>query len=96
MEYLAIIYNNTDVPSSEREWDDFFILAKESGFFLGGSQVGNNRQIIGKGIESTFGTNIGGYMKFKCNNIGQITKLLNSHPVIINGGSIELIDLPKD
>lgn len=95
MEYLAIIYNNSETPTTEKQWEAFFKVAHQSGIFRGGSEIGLERIIVGKKISTGLPQSIGGYMKFESEHLSDLVELLKTHPVIINGGSIELLDLPE-
>jgi hypothetical protein len=95
MEYLAIIYGNTDSNSSQEEWTHFIQTATQSGLFKGGSEVGMERIVFGKKIEGGIGKQVVGYMKFETDDIKTLLELLTIHPTIIHGGTVELLDLPK-
>ena len=81
--------------SKESEWEKFFELANKSKIFKGGSEIGKFRKIIGKQISSKMDNEFSGYMKFETNSLDALLELLSHHPVVINGGSVELVDLPK-
>lgn len=95
MEYLALIYNNQKSDSQDKDWERFLVMARESGMFKGGSEIGINRNMIGEKIQSGFANTIDGYMKFESVTLEELLNLLKSHPVIMHGGSIELLELPK-
>lgn len=76
------------------EWDTFFSLARESGLFRGGSAIGE-REIIGDTTSAKSSDFIGAYMTFDSENKDQILGLLQKHPVVMHGGSVELCQLAK-
>ncbi|MGJ8640172.1 MAG: hypothetical protein ACSHYA_12350 [Opitutaceae bacterium] len=94
MEYLLLIHKNTDSASSEQEWDEFFIAAQRSGMFQGGSQLGESH-ILGKDLGGLSTEKIGGFMRFETTDFSGLKALLNQHPVVKNGGTVELIEMPK-
>ena len=71
---------------TEAEWDRFFELAKESGFFQGGSGSGGVPDIT---------EHIDGYMRFAADSLDALTKLLKQHPTVVHGGTIEICEMPK-
>ena len=38
---------------------------------------------------------IGGHMRFNAHDLEEILTLLHSHPVVVNGGTVEVCELPK-
>jgi len=95
MQYLAIIHTSKTVKTLPEEWADFFNLANKSGMFKGGSAVGKSL-ILGKKSGTYTSGIIGGFMKFESKSKSRLMKLLKTHPVVKNGGTVELFTLPKD
>lgn len=91
-QYILLIQNNAKSQSSPEEWDTFFSLARESGLFRGGSALGK-REIIGDTATAKASDFIGGYMTFDSEDKNLIIDLLQQHPVVIHGGSVELCEL---
>ena len=79
---------------TEAEWDRFFELAKESGFFQGGSAIAQ-RTTIGSGGVPDITEHIDGYMRFAADSLDALTKLLKQHPTVVHGGTIEICEMPK-
>ena len=92
-QYILLIQGNAKSEATEKEWDQFFTAAQESGAFQGGSAIGE-RSIVGNqdSIKST--EHIVGYMRFDSEDKQEILDLLEKHPVVIHGGSVELCELP--
>lgn len=93
-QYILLIQNNAKSQSSPAEWDTFFSQARESGLFRGGSAIGK-REIIGDIATGKPTDFIGGYMTFNSEDKYLILDLLQKHPVVIHGGSVELCELSK-
>ena len=93
-QYILLIQNNEKSQSSPEEWDTFFSLAREGGLFRGGSAIGK-REIIGDAATAKSSDFIGGYMTFESEEKNLILDLLQKHPVVIHGGSVELCELLK-
>lgn len=94
MEYILFIHNNTDIKATPEQWDEFFIAAKDSGTFQGGSEISNQYQIGNKSV-SRITNNIVGVMRFESNDKNKILALLEKHPVYLQGGTLELCEMPK-
>ena len=92
MQYLLLIHNNSKSPASEAEWSAFIARAMESGTFRGGSEVGVITRIGRPGPTSE---HIGGYMRFDSDDRQKLLDLLQSHPVVLHGGTVELCEMPK-
>lgn len=94
MEYILFIHDNTDTPTKREDWDRFFELARSSGLFQGGSEIGKRLQFGGKEVADTT-KSVAGYMRFESEDIEALKSLLNEHPVLKSGGTLELCELPK-
>ena len=95
MEYILFIHNNNDVITTEDQWNSFFIEAKKSGVFQDGSEISNQYQ-VGKKEVKKITDSIGGFMRFESENKNKILSLLEKHPVFIQGGTLELCEMPKN
>ena len=94
MQYIVFIHDNADVKSSGEQWDAFFKTARESGLFKGGSALGG-RYAVGSKAVPPITDAIGGYMRFDASNLQEILTLLEVHPVVVNGGTVEVCEMPK-
>lgn len=94
MEYILFIHNNSDQPTTEEQWNEFFVAANESGMFSGGSEISAGIQIGDKSVKSALDSVVG-YMRFESDSIDKLLKLLELHPVKIQGGTLELCEAPK-
>jgi len=93
-QYLLLIQGNLKSHSIPEEWEVFFAAAQQSGLFKGGSEIGK-RMIIGDAESAKPTDHIVGYMRFDSDDKQKILDLLEKHPVVIHGGSVELCELPK-
>ena len=94
MEYIVFIHNNTDNDTKDEQWHSFFSLATDSGIFQGGSEI-YNPETIGKKDILNITNHIDGFMRFETEDKGKLLSLLEKHPVIIEGGSLEVCEMPK-
>ena len=95
MNYILFIHKNTVSSPTEKEWQEFFDKMIASQFFKGGSSIANS-QILGQEVSFNATTHIGGFMRFETDNKSELLALLEDHPVVRHGGTIELCEMPKD
>lgn len=94
MEYIVFIHNNSDHTPTQEQWEAFFETAKASGLFRGGSEISQGC-IIGKKPVKHVSDHVGGFMRFETSNKDELLKLLEKHPVVTQGGTLELCKMPK-
>lgn len=93
-EYLLLVHGNEQSATSADEWERFFDAAWTSGVFRGGSEVGK-REFVGDQVSARSSAHIVGYMRFESDDKQVILSLLELHPVVLHGGTVELCELPK-
>lgn len=93
-QYILLIHGNAKSKGTEEEWNQFFTSARESGIFQGGSEIGE-RICVGDADSMKPTDHIVGYMRFDSEDKQQILDLLERHPVVRHGGTVELCDMPK-
>ena len=91
-QYLLLIDDRVESRPTEAEWIAFFELANESGYFRGGSEIADG-ELIGRVRESKLSETIGGYMRFDSDDREALLQLLERHPIVIHGGTVELCEL---
>ena len=94
MDYITFMHGNSDTDASKESWDEFFRIARESGFFRGGSAMGT-RTTLGDKAVPDISEHVGGYMKFETDTLDELKSLLSHHPTYLSGGTIEICELPK-
>ncbi len=94
MEYILFIHSDAPQPATECQWNEFFSAAKNSGVFKGGSEVSKG-MYVGVKPEQLVSETVVGYMRFEADDVGLIHKLLKLHPVVLQGGTVELCETPK-
>ena len=94
MQYIALIHNNTDSKPESIEWERFIAGAIETGMFKGGSAIGFRQTVGTKPVPATT-RSAGGCMRFDSDDLAELRKQLDSHPVVMRGGTIELLEMPR-
>lgn len=93
MEYILFIHNNVDQPTTEGQWAAFFEAAKQSGIFNGGSEITESHQLGSKKVTPSTNSVVG-VMRFQTDDIQKLNQLLELHPVYIQGGTLEVCNMP--
>lgn len=93
-QYLVLIQGNTKVRASAEEWIQFLGDARESGWFRGGSEIGE-RITVGDTGSAKPTDHIVGYLRFDTDDESGLLALLANCPAVRCGGSVELCELPK-
>jgi len=93
-QYILLIQGNVTTTPTAGEWEQFFAAAQASGLFRGGSEIGD-RIVVGNVPSAKSSEHIAGYMRFDSDDRQKILDLLQLHPVVKHGGSVELCEMPK-
>ena len=94
MDYITFMHNNAESEPTQEDWDRFFSLARESGLFRGGSEVGA-RSTVGEKEVPDITRHVVGYMRFDSATLSELTELLRHHSMVVNGGTVEVCELPR-
>jgi len=80
-------------PQSDKAWDKFFVIAQQSGKFVGGSALGERKGYSEKGFQEVEAKTVVGYFIFKAEDEAEVAEILKSCPIISSGGSFDIIKL---
>lgn len=92
-QYILLIQGNSKSEPVAEEWEVFFAAARKSGVFKGGSAIGK-RTLLGDTRSAEPTDHIVGYMRFDSDDRQKVLDLLELHPVVLHGGSVELCEMP--
>ncbi|WP_038169282.1 hypothetical protein [Verrucomicrobium sp. BvORR106] len=93
-QYILLIQGNLTSPTTTEEWDTFFSAVRSSGLFKGGSEIGG-RTRLGNSTTAQSTDHVVAYMRFDSDDQEKLLALVNQHPVVLHGGTVELCELPK-
>lgn len=111
LEYILLIHGDAqpqapDPPAeneaaerrNQKQWSEFLSAARQSGVFSGGSAISRG-ELIGATDVSPLSERLVGHMRFnthgKVDGVEVIHQLLKLHPTVINGGTVELCEMPR-
>jgi hypothetical protein len=92
-EYILLIHARTATAPADAEWGRFITAAKASGMFRGGSEIG--RRVTLGNPTAPASSHLAGYMLFETDDHAALLKLLQDHPVLVHGGTVELCETPR-
>ena len=92
MEYIVFNYRSAS-PSSTEEWSEFLEFARGSGMFRGGSEISRGF-IVGPGPDPDITARIEGFMLFETDSPDDLRELLQKHPTVVHGGTVEVCGMP--
>ena len=90
--YLVLIHNDGDRESTEEEWKLFFSLAEDSGMFRGGSAL-SDPVFLHESDGPSVVNSVGGYMRFEADSESGLRSLLERHPSLKAGATLEVRSL---
>ena len=93
MQYLVLMHSNTVSFPSDEDWDKFFDAASKTGLFRGGSAVAGSK-LLGNVETLPIGESVAGFMRFDADNYDELAALLQKHPTVMHGGTIEIYEMP--
>ncbi|MGI9239578.1 MAG: hypothetical protein ACR2RV_02185 [Verrucomicrobiales bacterium] len=93
-QFIVLIHGNARSVPSDEEWEEFVATAVASRLFRGGSEIGE-RSVIGAQELAGASQHIVGFMRFDSADRGAVVALLERHPVVLHGGSVELCEMPR-
>ncbi|WP_050027909.1 hypothetical protein [Verrucomicrobium sp. BvORR034] len=93
-QYILLIQDNLTGTTTAEEWTTFFSAVHSSGMFKGGSEIGD-RIRLGNSTTAQSTDHVVAYMRFDSEDKEKLLALVNQHPVILHGGTVELCELPK-
>src|SRR5262245_23222215 len=93
-QYILLIQGNVKTDSTPDEWKAFLSAAGQSGLFKGGSEIGK-RMVVGDAESAKSTDHVVGYMRFDSDDKQKILDLIEKHPVVIHGGTVELCEMPE-
>lgn len=94
MQYLILIHKSSTATPSNEEWNEFFVAAKASGMFLGGSEI-RKCAVMGATPTLESADTIAGFMRFDSDDQEALLEFLQRHPVVKLGGTIEVCEMPR-
>ncbi|HWU77578.1 MAG TPA: hypothetical protein VN043_13830 [Rhodanobacter sp.] len=77
-------------------WPSYLARLRGTGHFSGGSAIGEGLCVSRSGVTSDTTSHLTGYIRVSANSIDEACGLLEGHPVIDAGGTVEVRELPRD
>jgi hypothetical protein len=78
------------------DWTTYLHRLRSTGQFNGGSSIGAGVCVSSRGITPTLSTSLTGSIRVSAPSIEEACALLDGHPLIEAGGTVEVRELPRD
>jgi len=96
-DYLFLTHRLPQGPSEpEGAWPSYLDRLRRTGHFSGGSAIGGGLSVSRSGTTPDTSSHLTGYIRVSADSIDEACKLLEGHPVIEAGGTVEVRELPRD
>lgn len=96
-DYLFLTHRlpqGSSAPASA--WTPYLDRLRRSGQFSGGSAIGDGLCVSRSGVTSDTTSHLTGYIRVSADSIDEACGLLEGHPAIDAGGTVEVRELPRD
>ena len=92
-EYIFLMHD--DAVADESAWGPYLQTLQQSGFFEGGSAIGDGICVRKSGAAGPITGHIAGFIRVNADGIDQARSLLVGNPVFEAGGTVEIRELPR-
>jgi hypothetical protein len=94
--YIFLMHNDAsnENSASESDWGSYIGTLRESGSFLGGSEIGAGVCVSKAGLRTEVTSHLSGYIKVQAADLEAAKRLVSGNPVFEAGGTIEIRELP--
>jgi YCII-related domain len=92
-DYIFIMHHDAIVD--EKAWEPYLRGLQRSGFFEGGSAIGEGVCVRKNGAPPSVTEHLAGFIRVKASSLDQAKSLLTGNPVFEAGGTVEIRELPR-
>jgi hypothetical protein len=90
-----ILFMHGDAKPADDAWNEYIRKLQRSGFFEGGSAIGDGICTRKHGVPASLTAHLTGYIRVKADNLAQARSLLVGNPHFEAGGTVEIRALPR-
>ena len=92
-EYIFLMHDDCD--ADEKAWEPYLRGLQQSGFFEGGSAIGDGVCVRKSGTPASLTAHLAGFIRVNADSLDQAKFLLIGNPVFEAGGTVEIRELPR-
>ena len=92
-EYIFLMHD--DAIGDGEAWVPYLNRLKQSGFFEGGSAIGDGVCARKRGEPPSVTAHLTGYIRVNADSLDQAKSLLIGNPIFEAGGTVEIRELPR-
>jgi len=90
-----IFFMHDDTRDDEDNWEPYLTKLKASGFFEGGSAIGDGVCVRKTGEPPTLTAHLVGYIRVNAGDLEHAKSMLKGNPHFEAGGTVEIRELPR-
>jgi hypothetical protein len=90
-----IFFMHDDVLDEGNDWGPYLTKLKASGFFEGGSAIGDGVCVRKSGQLPSLTAHLAGYIRVKADDLNHAESMLAGNPHFESGGTVEIRELPR-
>lgn len=92
-DYLLLMHADS---AGERDWEEYLRRLHRSGMFRGGSSIGGGVSVRKTGVVESVTEHLAGFLRIEADDLADALTLLEGHPTLEAGGTVEIRELPAD
>ena len=94
-DYIFLMHDDAIADIDDREWEPYLRKLQQSGFFQGGSAIGDGVCARKSGAPASVTAHLTGFIRVTAESFDQAKSLLIGNPVFDAGGTVEIRELPR-
>jgi len=87
---------NPLIANDSALWDQYFMALQQSGYFDGGSEIGDGCTFRKTGEPGASCRQLSGYLRVRAASLEAAKSFLSGNPIYEAGGTIEIRELPRN
>ncbi|WP_068074568.1 hypothetical protein [Novosphingobium lentum] len=95
-EFMLLMHDDTLSPSDDSAWEAYFSALRASGVFDGGSSIGGGQAVRKTNPAGPVSLHINGFIRLRADSESAAMKWVESNPVFLAGGTVEVRELLRD
>ena len=95
-DYMLLMHDDPTKEPADAEWEAYFGMLSASGAFQGGSSIGAGATYSQGGAAGPLSARLTGFIRVTARDLTDAQRFLKGNPVYVNGGTVEIRELPRD
>ncbi len=95
-DFMLLMHGDAVRDTDPAAWDAYFAALSQSGCFDGGSSIGVGETFRRDGDAAPVSAHLEGFIRVRAADAADARRWIDSNPVYLAGGTVELRELPED